>query len=158
MTMKRALNLLLVAAPLLGVCHGEYSKKGSPAFVPRSRGADREPFTGRQGLSNDGFDDEDYKSSPLDEFDDIINSFDENCPDDDVFDIDEMDSDRQDDYEEYSRDANDDFSREDGRKDELQTSTGGSKGSLYDAYNQLHTLAQVRRIRPRISLQSPLTP
>lgn len=152
MTVLRVLNLLLVAAPLLGVCHGEPFKNRPQAFVPRSsRGAEQD-----SRVDKNGHDTGDSKSSPLDEFDDIINSFDERYPeDDDVFDMDESESGQQDDYEEfleddiYSRDANDEYSHgNDDRMDELHSSTVGKKGSLYDAYNQLHTLAQVRHVKP----------
>ena len=153
----RALHLLIVAVPFLGVCHAELPKhgaQGSNHFDARSRGmTDRGKST--RSRNPDGFStdstrekrnilDEDFfeadsMSSPFDDLEDMVSSFDERFLNDDDEDDDNLDSGRND----YGDD-----------QDLFQHSSSGDKGALYDAYNQLHTLAQVRLHTQKTMLSS----
>jgi hypothetical protein len=136
---RKALHLLVVALPFfVGVCDAEQSGPQGNSFISRGK-----PVRRNAGPDPNRFYNKDTKSA-FDELDDMLNSFDDQFPDDDGgFDL---GSERHFDYGQDDRQEDEDV---DPRTESLLSSSLSSsdKGALYDAYNQLHTLAQVRHLK-----------
>ena len=105
--MRRALQLLLLSAPLLDVCKAEYSRNRPQAFVPRNR-RNAEPPPPTNDFDDDG---DAAHSSVLEDLDDIVSTFDQSYPDESLpeqgeyFDMDmDESSHEQNDYGDYEDD------------------------------------------------------
>jgi hypothetical protein len=142
MTMRRTLQLMLLSAPLFNVCKAEYLKNRPQAFVPRHR-RNTEPLTDDFSDGGDA-----AHSSVLEDLDDIVSTFDQSYPDESLpeqgeyFDMDMDESQEQNDYDDFEDELS--GPRDDERMENKGLLSRENKGALYDAYNQLHTLAQVR--------------